>query len=464
MLFLPRLVALGGAALLFSPLAAQIRWQPDPGSVPVVPRTDARMVHDPARDVLLLTGGWNGTQDLDQTWTFDGSAWTQLQPAHSPGTHSSHGLAWDAARGQAVLFGGWDAGGLRPAETWEWDGQDWRQRRPAQSPPARASAAMAYDPLRQRVVLFGGTCGNGCALGDTWEWDGNDWRLVPTPGPGPVARYSAAFAWDAARGQLLLFGGRTLSARVADTWAYDHGGWRQLAPAHAPSPRSAAGLAADTSRGRLVLFGGYDGSYRNDTWEWDGSDWLLRQPVGSPPAPRAFAVMAYDAARATTWLVGGAAGPTMQRDAWRLGAVQPAAADPFGSGCPNPGAPTLRLADDALPWLGDRLTVELLAASPALLRPVLWLGETDQGWHGLRLPLDLVGFGLPGCTLLVAPRVPEAMTPDGSRTRATFALSVPNSPALLGSRAFLQASDLSNAGGTAGLALSNGLALTLGGR
>jgi hypothetical protein len=76
-------------------------------------------------------------------------------------------MAYDAARGQVVLFGGYLMN-----DTWTWDGTDLTQRFPAHSPPARQLMGMAYDSTNGRVLMFGGTDGGG---DDTWTWDGTDW-------------------------------------------------------------------------------------------------------------------------------------------------------------------------------------------------------------------------------------------------------------------------------------------------
>ncbi len=63
-------------------------------------------------------------------------------------------MAYDAATGTVVLFGG---GGRRPVgDTWTWDGTTWTQQHPATSPPVRCGTSMAYDAATGTVVLFGG--------------------------------------------------------------------------------------------------------------------------------------------------------------------------------------------------------------------------------------------------------------------------------------------------------------------
>ena len=72
--------------------------------------------------------------------------------------------------------------------------------------------------------------------------------------------------------------------------------WQLLTTAHSPSPRSTVAMARDAARDRIVLWGGSDGfGAKNDTWEFDGTDWQQRQPTQSPPPGTG--VMAYDSVR-----------------------------------------------------------------------------------------------------------------------------------------------------------------------
>lgn len=80
-------------------------------------RTGARMVFDNARGVCVLTGGMdpvNGAARND-TWEFDGTAWTQLPGAFAPGR--DFGLAYDPVRRFVVRHGG-IAGAVTNGETW----------------------------------------------------------------------------------------------------------------------------------------------------------------------------------------------------------------------------------------------------------------------------------------------------------------------------------------------------------
>lgn len=64
-------------------------------------------------------------------------------------------------------------------------------------------------------------------------------------------------------------------------------------------------------------------------------------------------------------------------------------------------------------------------------------GFSNSSWNGTPLPLSLTGIGAAGCSLLVSPNavVGAAADPNGS---ATYGLSIPNAPGLIGTQLFHQ--------------------------
>src|SRR5690242_2908760 len=98
------------------------------------------------------------------------SSWRLLSPAAIPGVRSGAAMAFDAALGKVVLFGGGNSR-TRLADTWIFDGSNWKRQSPPVSPPARTGASMVYDPAIGKVVLFGGS-GPAGPLADTWLYDG----------------------------------------------------------------------------------------------------------------------------------------------------------------------------------------------------------------------------------------------------------------------------------------------------
>src|SRR5215472_4159431 len=79
----------------------------------------------------------------------------------------------------------------------------WTQQAPAVHPSARIAQAMAYDAATGTVVLFGGHNSRRGALGDTWTWDGTTWTKQH-PAVHPSARYYPAMAYDAATSTAVL--------------------------------------------------------------------------------------------------------------------------------------------------------------------------------------------------------------------------------------------------------------------
>lgn len=101
------------------------------------------------------------------------------------------------------------------------------------------------------------------------------------------------------------------------------GGWMQMHPKHTPGRRANSAVAYDSTRHRIVLFGGISewiGSsfyYEQDTWEWDGQDWIQMHPKTNP-SPRAGQMMAYDQKHGVVVLFGGEekSGTFMFSDTW----------------------------------------------------------------------------------------------------------------------------------------------------
>jgi len=121
-------------------------------------------------------------------------------------------MAYDRDRGRVVLMGGQPAGssGTRLADTWEWDGTNWTQVVTATTPGGTGllQPGATYDRLRERVVLSGGF--NGSYLSNTWEYDGVDWT-----DRGPVAGFERAgglIGYVLTTEKTLSFGGFNASA------------------------------------------------------------------------------------------------------------------------------------------------------------------------------------------------------------------------------------------------------------
>jgi len=244
-----------------------------------------------------------------------------MSPADSPSPREGAAIAYDAAAGNMVLFGGSSTaplkGGSTLGDTWTWDGANWTLQSPALSPPARAWSNMAYVPATKTLVMFGGANwpDSPGAFSDTWTWDGiaKTWKHENTA-VHPSARASNQLVYDRANRNVVLYGGVTMNlTNLDDTWTWDGMSWTQHFPAVSPEPRNGPSLAYDAGLQAVVLFGGAVGpccsNNRNDTWAWDGTNWKELSPaIGALPHARNAANMDYYPPLKSLLLFGGSTG------------------------------------------------------------------------------------------------------------------------------------------------------------
>lgn len=282
-------------------------------------RSHASLTYDPVRQRTVLFGGSTNSGVSNETWEWNGvsGTWEQrMIAAPSPRDHA--GTVFDVARGVLVLYGGFNGDAL--SDTWEYDGTAWTARQIA-GPRKRTNHQLAYDALRQRVVVFGGNPGPGTHIGDTWEYNGTYWTPVASP-ESPDARSGAAFAAFTSRAYSVIHGGTGNSFGVSDeTFVRSATAWGLLAPVSGGPTRFLHASAFDSTRNRLVTFGGVfaDNSRANDTWEFTGDTWSIRDsgPAGpSRPSIRDSAKMVFDSARGRCILFGGVSNGVLQNDTW----------------------------------------------------------------------------------------------------------------------------------------------------
>ena len=129
------------------------------------------MTYDAATGTVVLFGGDVSSGQFSDTWPWNGTTWTKRHPADRPPARDLSSMAYDAATGNVVLFGGFGGRRFRVlGDTWTWDGTTWANQHPAAHPPAIAQGAMAYDAATGTAVLFGGHNSSAHNLADTWTW------------------------------------------------------------------------------------------------------------------------------------------------------------------------------------------------------------------------------------------------------------------------------------------------------
>ncbi len=279
------------------------------------------LAYDTVHRRTTLFGGMTADRGAVGTWAWNGSDWTMAAPPQSgPSARSEHAMAYDAARGKLVLFGGldcpvwgvWGSPCHALGDTWEFDGTAWTRPALATGPSARSAHAMTYDPIQHRVLLHGGRDGAGNLLGDLWGFSGTAWTRIDAGAPSTVApsnRSYHAMAVDPADGSVFVYGGAVAGFDCPSEdfalWRYDSAWERaESSPFYYAYDKligKGASLIYDGSQASLVLYGGdywttarapSPSACQNGTVVSWGSPWFFRfntqqwdtMPVtGAPP-------------------------------------------------------------------------------------------------------------------------------------------------------------------------------------
>ncbi len=435
---LPLSVSVCAAIVACSPCVAQLQ---------VVPSLcGAHGAYDSHRDLVVTFDNSTSTTRL-----FDGAMWQAVVSPVVPPTPLW--FVYDAGRRRVL-----DVDFL---DVWEWDGHQWTIMGPssyAQPSSSYFVGAIAYDAHEERVTMLAlHPSGVDAELRD---WDGSGWTTRANSAivarPGPFAQYIYhAMEYDSLRRRLVLFGrtevlnSGSIVASLPLTWEWDRqAGWVQF---------PASGIIGfttmwfDNHRGRMMrhewstTFSAINLRDANGTWQPVGATGLSSTPIGGH---------SYDSKRNRlykNWNGGG-----------YLTSTHPAEYEQHGSGCAAPGSPKLGLSQPwSRAWAGQSLSVTVMPNVAAVHAvAVLATGLSDTAWGSAPLPLALDAFGMPGCTLRVAPDVLDLGT--GGNGGITFQLAVPANPALHGAAFWQQAFVLDAFANAAGLRASNSMRATVG--
>lgn len=246
------------------------------GAVPAA-RVLHRGVVDENGNLVVFGGLVDDVNTSNETWSFDGAAWSLIDSADTPPAREGHAMAFDAGRGVTVVAFGTDLGGGRffagapfadpstliphaiPAalsEVWELSGDGW-QLAPTSDPegdgnPEPRSSVVAAGLQGGGVVLMGGTLSPAVTYGDFADFDPNESTTTPRSDDswvwqgGVDDRPAHRFQVNARRDISLLDGddevtgldivwhadaARTDSnvAAAVDLFFWDGDGWRKVA-------------------------------------------------------------------------------------------------------------------------------------------------------------------------------------------------------------------------------------------
>lgn len=171
-------------------------YPPDPAG--------ASMAYDANSGQFILFGGRDlnevGPADLNTTWEFNWSGapvtgsgfWMKVATPTAPSPRFDAALAFDGTDGVLVLFGGQTASGLLLSDTWTWNGTAWTNISTAVAgpgprvgvgfAPAPEPGVASTGPLP--LLLVGGNGTAGTTLGDSWYFGNLTFAVFP---PRPAA-------------------------------------------------------------------------------------------------------------------------------------------------------------------------------------------------------------------------------------------------------------------------------------
>jgi hypothetical protein len=204
---------------------------PDGGRTDYVP---GFITYDRGNGNVVMYGGQDVSGGALETWIWDGTDWTEVFPSAQPPVADvwDSNLMYDEAHGYVLLSTcaatGTGAGLFN--ETWTWDGTTWTQQAPVDSPPARSGHAMFYHIAGGTAILtqgLGVPGGGNQNFADTWAWDGTNWIDLSLPGPALAAGLTqiphsySQMAYDRVNDIAIMYGGFssiTFPNLYGDTW------------------------------------------------------------------------------------------------------------------------------------------------------------------------------------------------------------------------------------------------------
>lgn len=302
-------------------------------------RAQPAMFYDTVRKKTVMFGGWQPGAGFyhPEHWEWDGLAqtWTNRQLTVQPSARFGAAVAWDSARGRAVLFGGFDELTGRRQDTWEWDAQTqtWMDRTPAGTKPTvRHSALMAFDSVRGKTILYSGNTGTGLPtagtwVDETWEWDGTagTWTRITAPAESST-QWSSGYtnmAFDPVLNKIVLYYYWNYIWTFTAGATPGTGTWANVS-SMATKVDSALpgyynpGIVYDAGRQMVVVFGGQ--SSGRSLWELNSAawSWTNRSAPANGPIQRTAPSMAFDSMRGKLMVFGGRSSVDSQykQDIW----------------------------------------------------------------------------------------------------------------------------------------------------
>jgi PKD repeat protein len=296
-------------------------------------RTQPSFAYDPLLGQVVMYGGYNGNGNtaLSDTWTFSGGVWTEITSTlnRSPPARWGGQMVWDPVDQLLVMFGGRSLTAFMN-DTWTFNGTAWTNVTTSVAPQPRAHYTMAYDPVDRYILLSGGDVENiltssWSLYNDTWSWSNGTWTNISSGVNGSIApRVYAPSAYDPWNGSVVIVGGVPAEGCVVGspvTTYRSNVAWSF--PSFVGPPNVSQGMMVYdplgpflfTFAGELTQAAGCPQT--NDTWVRTNGTWVnISASAGLPPAARYLSGMTYDAHDQEILLFGGNSIYGYMSDTW----------------------------------------------------------------------------------------------------------------------------------------------------
>ena len=140
-------------------------------------RTLYGLAYDRERGRTVLFGGTAvlapNAPSFGDTWEWDGERWSQVSAPAGPSARDHIAMGYDAARKASIVQGG-GTGDVDPNETWAFDGRAWT--RVTGAGPRRRYAKLAFDTKANTMLLYGGFDQQPSNV--LWKLNGSTWVQI----------------------------------------------------------------------------------------------------------------------------------------------------------------------------------------------------------------------------------------------------------------------------------------------
>ncbi|MCI4360268.1 MAG: PKD domain-containing protein, partial [Thermoplasmata archaeon] len=298
------------------------------------------IAYDPTIQAVVLFGGYDPSlAAVGDTWTFSNNTWTQISSnlTVAPPARWGATMVWDAADGYLLLFGGRNTGAYFN-DTWTFNGTAWSNVASSVAPPPRSLFEMAYDPADREVIVDGGarlnfSSGAWGTVNDTWAYAAGTWTNISSAAPGgALDRAAGQASYDPWNGSVVFVGGGSTvnwtfgCTPIDPVQTYVNRSWYEYPSSVGPPQISQTMMTYDPAGPYLFLFGGFEpsgtGSYAsciqtNATWVRSAGVWYnLTGSLSASPGLRYLSGIAFDPVLDEVLLFGGNGNNAYLGDTW----------------------------------------------------------------------------------------------------------------------------------------------------